>query len=230
MDAQTSDALWRSLPNYMANSESFNVLPVIDLSGSMEDRIPNTNTTAMQIAIALGLYFSEHNVGAFKDLWCNFDTSPEFFMLKGNTLSERVKNLNYNQWGGSTNLQAVFDLILATKAKPEDMPKVILIVSDMEFNDAERGHKTNFQAIEAKYAEAGLERPIIVFWRVNILSSNQPVTINDSGSILINGYSPSIMKLILSMSLDDLKDVTPESFMLKAIADKYSYVDEYFKF
>ena len=133
-DSYTAEALWKNLPSYTSN---INILPIIDVSGSM-------NTTAyskyscMDIAMGLGMYFAEHNTGSYKDLYCTFDTSPTFDYLKGNSLSQRAYNLRYASWGGSTNLQAVFDKLLqhSLKYPLSDLPKAVIIISDMHFNEA----------------------------------------------------------------------------------------------
>lgn len=215
----TADALWKSLPNFM--SEASNILPVIDTSGSMWCTA-YSNYKAIDIAIGLGLYFASNNTGSYKDVWCNFSTTPNFYKLSGQTLSDKVRSLNFNNWSMSTNIQAVFDRILTFSDKA-DVPKAVLIVSDMEF-DCTRYSKTNFEVIRDKYAAAGIEMPTLIFWRVNVLSAQSPVTQHESGSILINGYSPSIMKLICSMDLNELKAITPLKLMNQAI-EPYNYVD-----
>lgn len=229
-DADTANAMWKALPDYMEKAETFNILPIIDTSGSMTSNA-YSSYTCMDIAIGLGLYFSEHNKGSYKDVWCNFSNEPTFMSLTGSTLDSRISNLDYRNWGQSTNLQAVFDRILDihTKTnKPDELPKAVIIVSDMEFNYS-GANRTNFEAIKDKYARHLLTPPVIIFWRVDVKSDQQPVTIHDSGSILINGYSPSIMKLILSMNLKDLQDITPLSMMTKTIQDKYQFVEDIFK-
>ena len=220
--SKQADALWKNLPNYMADNQT-NILPVIDTSGSMSS-IAYSPYSCMDIAIGLGLYFSEHNTGEFKDVWCNFHTSPTFKKLTGSTLSERVRTLDYHNWGGSTNIQAVFDTILPIAVRnPETCPKAIIIVSDMEFNEAHRSN-TNFDAIKAKYAAVGLIAPTVIFWRVDVKVSQQPVTAHSTGAVLINGFSPAIMKLLCSLDLEALENITPLNLMYKAL-EKYSFVD-----
>jgi hypothetical protein len=111
-------------------------------------------------------------------------------------------------------------------------PDAILIISDMEFNvvvNDYRRNATNFDEIKRKYAEAGVERPTIIFWKVNALvNKNQPVTYDERGAILINGYSPAIMDLIVSMDVEKLSQITPQYFVEEAIK-KYSFVDEVIK-
>ena len=103
----------------------------------------------------------------------------------------------------STNIQAVFDLILdraeAMNIPKSDMPKMLFIVSDMEFNQATCNNTMiNFEVIRNKYAESEYEMPTLVFWNVNSSRNQTPVTINDRGVILISGCSPVIFKYALS--------------------------------
>jgi hypothetical protein len=130
----TADALWTQLPNYM--TAPCNILPIIDLSSSMTD-IAYSSYSCMDIAIGLGIYFAEHNQGDYKDVWCNFSDTPNFYKLEGSTLSQKMNSLDRSNWDSSTDLQAVFDIILKQyDANPNanDLPQAILIVSDMEFN------------------------------------------------------------------------------------------------
>lgn len=226
-DQSTAAALWKNLPSYTSN---INILPIIDVSGSMSETA-YSKYTCMDIAMGLGMYFAEHNTGSYKDLYCTFSNCPKFDYLKGSSLLQRADNLRRADWGGSTNLQATFDLLLAHSIKYplSDLPKAIIIISDMEFNEATES-RTNFEAIDDKYKQAGLERPTLIFWRVDVKLSQQPVTFDTNGTILINGYSPSIMQTILSLDIDELANITPMNLFLKAVnTDKYSFVDSIFK-
>ena len=225
---KSMEALWKALPNYMEGSESYNILPIVDTSSSMTTTIHGSSISCMTLAVALGLYVSERNEGAYKDVVCTFHSSPTLAIIQGKTLAERVNNTRRIPWGGDTNLQATFDMLLensigATKA---DLPKVVLLISDMEFNSCDRNYRSNFAAIKAKYTAAGLPMPVIVFWRVDVKVAQQPVTKHETGAILINGYSPSILKSILSMDIESLESITPLNMMLKTVAEKYPFVDK----
>ena len=222
---KAANAQWLNLPNYMTTP--MNILPIIDVSGSMTCPVPGTSVSALDVSIGLGLYFSEHNHGEYKDVWLNFSTRPRVQKLSGSTLSERISKMDTRDWGMSTDIQAVFDLIIKTSAKsPENCPKVLLIISDMEFNSC-GSRSTNYELAKSKFAAAGMEVPLIIFWRVNVLSSNQPVTMHDTNTMLINGFSPAIMKLVCEMNIEELNNITPYNLMLKAIS-KYNYVDACF--
>ena len=225
---KSMEALWKALPNYMEGSEKYNILPIVDTSSSMNTSINGSSISCMTLAVALGLYVSERNEGAYKDIVCTFHIHPTLAKIQGKTLAERVNNTRRIPWGGNTNLQATFDMLLensigATKA---DLPKVVLLISDMEFNSCDRNYRSNFAAIKAKYTAAGLPMPVIVFWRVDVKVAQQPVTKHETGAILINGYSPSILNSILSMDIESLESITPLNMMLKTVAEKYPFVDK----
>jgi hypothetical protein len=231
-DITALNAQWNNLPNYMENSEKYNVFPVIDTSGSMES-IAYGTTNCMSISVGLGIYMAQHNRGAFKNIWCNFSTTPQINELKGNNISEIVQNIDYVNWGNSTNIQAVFDLILNTsinnKVLIEDMPKTIVIVSDMQFDRAinKQGiEKDIYNYAKNEYKNYGYELPNIVFWNVDPKGRTTPIRFDEYGSVLIGGYSPSILKEILS---GDIKNLTPLTFMLKVLVNRYKYLDEMFK-
>lgn len=220
-----ADAQWNSLPNYMENNnEQF--LPVVDVSGSMECPAGNNaNVTCMDVAISLGLYISERNEGAFKDSFITFSERPELQVLKG-SLSERYKQLSRANWDMSTNIERVFTMVLDSAVKnnvPEsEMPTMILILSDMEFDRGTRGNwnSTAQETFESKYAQAGYKMPKIVYWNIQARNNNFPVQFNKEGVGLVSGFSPSLLTSVLSG-----KDLTPMSMMMEVIgSERYSLV------
>ena len=184
----TVEAQWKQLPNY-ADTEA-NALVVCDVSGSMFQG----NPSAISVATSLAIYIAERNKGAFKDHFITFSETPKLERLKGNSLYEKVKNLSSANWGISTNLQSVFDLVLRMAVKnrvpASEMPSSIFIVSDMEFDSCIEGR--NFDAIQSKFAKAGYEMPKLVFWNVMSRNNQTPVTMDEEGTFLVSGCSPSI--------------------------------------
>ena len=201
------DAMWKSLPNYMEGCTE-RILPVCDVSGSMQGQ-------PMDVSVGLGLYISERNEGPFKDLVLTFSESPKFHMIQGNTLTERVHNLSRADWGMNTDLNKTFNVLLdraiAGKVAQEDMPTKLLIISDMEFDEA-CGNRTNFDSIKNMYEQWGYQMPGIVFWNVNGRLGNVPVKANTPNTALVSGYSPSILTSILGG-----KDLSPYSVMMETI-------------
>jgi AraC-like DNA-binding protein len=208
-DESSINAQWNCLPNYLENSEE-RILPVCDVSGSMTG-------TPMDISVSLGLYFSERNKSVFKDAFITFSETPKLHHLKGE-LSQRIKQLESADWGMSTNLVAVFELILnaavTNKLSNDDLPTMIVIISDMEFNMASKS-QTNFEFIDKAFAKHEYIRPSLIFWNVNGRENNVPVNKNDKNVALVSGCSPVTIKSILSA-----REITPVEVMMTALNDK----------
>ena len=221
-NAALADEMWKALPNYMGDA---NVLPLVDVSGSMTwsygGKLPD-GLTPMDVAVSLGLYCSDKNQGAFKDLFLTFTSSPSWVNLKG-TLSQKMRQMETSQWGGSTNLHAAFDKILdvavKNKVSADEMPAALLILSDMQFNSCVKHDDRAMDMIRRKYEEAGYKAPGVVFWNLND-AGNVPVRFDEKGTALVSGFSPSVMKAVLSC---DFESMTPEAIMLAAISsDRYA--------
>jgi len=213
---------WKSLPNFMEGTTE-RILPVVDVSGSMGS-IVSGSITCLDVAISLGLYISERNEGVFKDSFITFSEKPELQVLSG-TLKERYGQMSQADWGMNTNLNLVFNLILnqALKHKvlPEDMPSKILIMSDMEFDQATRQSDSAIQMIRRQYEESGYTLPEIIFWNIQSRGKNFPVRHDESGTALISGLSPSIVKSVLGG-----KEMTPVSIMNETInSERYSIIE-----
>jgi len=198
-DSDLAVEQWKALPNFMEGANE-RVLPVCDVSGSMETTIGG-NTTAMEVCISLGLYISERNEGAFKDAFVTFSSRPELQYLTGD-LKSRHRQLSRAEWGMSTNLESTFDMILNQAIKhnvpTEEMPTCILIMSDMEFDSATELENTAIEMIKSKYGRSGYEMPKVVFWNLVSRHDNFPVGSHENGTALISGFSPSILKTVLS--------------------------------
>ena len=149
---------------------------------------------------------------------------PEIVQVRG-TLSEKIKQMAYAKWEMNTNLHAAFDQLLQIavrgKALQEDMPEVLLLLSDMQFDRCTRYDDRAVEMIARKYSQAGYTMPKIVFWNLNSGYGNSPVTFDSRGTAHISGFSPSIMKSVLA---NDLEDFTPYNVMLKTLMqDRYAY-------
>lgn len=219
---ETTEAQWAALPNYADTDDT--ALVVADLSGSM---FTVASPSPAGVAVSLAVYIAERNKGVFKDYWLNFSDTPSLQKLKGSSLFEKIQNMDKNNWGGTTNFQSVFDLILNTAVNndvPEsDMPKKLFVISDMQFDTATRNNKkTNFEAIQKKYKKAGYEMPQIIFWNVAARGSQSPVTENQDGVFLVSGASPAIFKNAINAQAK-----TPYDLMVEVLnSDRYASVRE----
>lgn len=213
-------AMWDNLPNFMEGCTD-KILPICDVSGSMWSNFGSIYP--IDVSVSLGCYLSERNEGIFKDAFMTFSEEPILQYLHGNII-ERFRSLRCADWGRNTNLQRVFDLVLdkaiQNNIPEEEMPTKLLIISDMQFNEASRT-QTNFEVIQQKYNDAGYEMPDIIFWNVsNYYYNNVPMNVYDKHTSIVSGYSPSILKAVLSGRM-----ITPVSIMLETInSDRYSQI------
>jgi Mg-chelatase subunit ChlD len=214
---------------------------VSDVSSSM-------NGTPMEVSIAMGLLIATLTKGPFHGTVITFETKPQFFKVDTKkSLQEQVRQLKAAPWGGSTNFQAVFDMILKKaqehRLKQEDMPETVVVVSDMQFNvaDGSGGYGygygygassstdtdmscnffTNYETIKAKYRKAGYDMPKIVFWNVRGNTEDFPVTKDEYGTAMVSGFSPCHLKYLTSGVI-----TTPYDLMREAIdSQRYECVD-----
>lgn len=208
---------WKALPNYVDGE--FSMLVMADTSGSMEIG----DATPIATSIGLAIYFAERNKGAFKDLFMTFSEEPRFVTLKGNTLAEKVACVPAIV--ENTYLEKAFDLILETgkrnNVSPEDMPKALCVISDMQFDSAMQDRRSGYykqtfhQSMVDKYTKAGYVIPKVIYWQVCARGEALQATKDDENIMLVSGQGTSVFKSILH-SLTH----TPYELMLEVLNDK----------
>lgn len=209
-------AQWEALPNYLG--EDF-ILPMVDVSGSMSAAANGKGSlSCMDVAISIGLYLADKQKGAFKDMFLTFSANPELQILKGN-LNEKLNQLESSDWGMNTDIEKAFVKILDVAIKgnvpQSEMPKYLMIMSDMEFDECTEG--TAFETLKHRYEAAGYQLPKVVFWNLKARLGNVPVTQNQENVALISGFSTNVLKSVLSA-----KTFTPVGVMLETImSDRY---------
>lgn len=212
------NATWASLPDFGSDE---NALAVIDTSGSM---YCDLKPMPAAVALSLGLYFAEHNTGAFKNHFIEFSARPQLIEVKGKTFADRLRYAASFNEIANTNLEAVFDLILNTAVKhsvpQNELPAKLIIISDMEFDSCvDHASAVNFKNAEKKYVSHGYKLPQIVFWNVASRHSQQPVTQNEQGVALISGATPRIFNMIAGGIL------TPYTFMMEVLgSERYAKI------
>lgn len=204
-----ADTMWNQLPDYVPEGASF--LPVVDVSGSMVTKVSGS-VDALDISVGLGLYLSERNKSAFKDIFVTFSGNPKLERVSG-TLSQRMEQMERSEWEMNTNLEAAFGEILRhaiqNRVPFEDMPQVLLILSDMEFDYCIRNsEETLYENMKVQYENAGYQIPRVVFWNLFARNAkNFPITIKNSNTAAISGYSPTLIKQVLGNKLEPLQVV-----------------------
>lgn len=213
---ETLAVAWDGLKNIIG-PEGQSVLCVCDTSGSMFEE-----NDAIDVALSLTLYFCERNKGLWEDCFFTFSEHPQLVRLPKGDIFTRLAALEKADWGGSTDIEAVFNCILNAaighKLTAADLPSTVVIISDMQFNDAcgcqdwaGYSHQplTIMQSIKHKYAQAGYPVPKLVFWNANAKEGNYPVTADESGAVLVSGRSANIFNALATAP----DSISPEGFM-----------------
>lgn len=211
---ETLELAWQNLKDIMIQD----TLVVADGSGSMFTRVSH-NIKALDVANALAIYSSEHNHGVYKNKYITFSNNPQFVEFDENsTLMDKIRIALKHDEVQNTNIEAVFDLILATAIQyniPQDeMIKNVLIISDMEFDAAQSnpwGYRRNecnpltsslFGLMKQRYEAAGYNLPRLIFWNVNSRTKVVPLTENELGVVLISGFSQNALKMVMTNKYD----------------------------
>lgn len=226
----TLETLWKNQERPISFADT---LIVHDSSGSMHSNCVGNNChlTASIVANALTVYCAENNTGTYHNKFVTFSESPKCISFpEQSSLCEKLDQLNSlheNFW--STNIEAVFNLILDTaiknKAKLDDFPKNVLIISDMEFNEAVQNSEdsTLFESISKKFKEAGYKLPKLIFWNVCSRTNTIPMVTNENGVILLSGFSKNLLNMVMSSELD------PYKALVKTLnSDRYDCIDKIF--
>ncbi len=193
---EVTEAQWKVLVDEVRKLGSLSdAVVVVDTSGSMAD----PNYIPLDVAVSLGLIISDVVTGPFHGHVISFNTVPAFTVIPDASLRERWNAVSSMKWGGSTDIEKTFKLIVDRGSQcglsQKEMPKRLFIISDMQFNSC--SSKTNWERINEIYAESGYVRPQIVFWNVNGDSTDFPITVDENNTAMISGFSPSIIKALL---------------------------------
>ena len=211
-----------------------NTLVVRDGSGSMTCSVGNSGVTALTVATAITLYCAENNSGEFHNKFITFGSRPKLCDISGlKTLREKLYYSYREADCSSTDIEKTFKLILNTAIEnnipQEDMPKTVLIVSDMEFNAAqgyygERNNSHLFKGIQRDFEGHGYKMPKLVFWNVNSRTNTIPITENENGVVLMGGFSKNLLQMAMSSETDPYKVLVAQ-----LNKPRYEIIDKIFK-
>ena len=187
------EAQWDALPDYV--EKGTNALVMADVSVSMYGR-------PLATSIGLALYFAERNEGAYHNLFMTFSERPNVVSIKGDTITQKIRNINKAYWDMNTDLEAAFDEVLSIAIKnnipSEEMVKSIIVVSDMEIDYCTSNDWTFYDFMKKKYNDNGYDIPNIVFWNVNSRNDIFHSDKDRKGVQFCSGQSVSVFKQLMN--------------------------------
>lgn len=191
------EAQWNSLPNYIEGRN--NVLVMADVSGSMTCDA----CRPMAASVGLAIYFAERNHGDFKNLYMTFSSNPSYIKINPNSsLCSKVRAVMNTGVGYSTNLEKAFMKVLDTatfnRIPQEDMPKAIVVISDMEIDKYHRGYGLDFVTeMVGRFRSRGYEMPKLVLWNVEARNNTFHAAKTNPYVQFASGSAASTFKAIL---------------------------------
>jgi len=224
---ETVEMQWKTIVEEVKKSGALNgLIPIVDVSGSMFEK--NNGIMPVQVSIALGILIAECSTGFYNNKIITFCDTPELVTIRGDTLYEKVKYVSNINAGTSTNYEATSDLIidfgLKNKISQEDMPKKLVCLTDMQFNEAnincnkEYGCsiETLHKHIIKKYEYNNYRAPKFIYWNLNAKNDEiYPVSSSEEGTAIISGFSEQLLKVFMKYD-----DFNPE-FILNEILEPY---------
>lgn len=245
-DNMLAEAMWKKISEQGFQNEwgLEDCIVVADGSGSMYSHVTgNSNVTAIDVCNSLAIYFAEQLKGVFHNKAITFSETPRFIDLdRGKNLKEKLEIMfSYNEVA-NTNIEAVFNMLLdmavSRQVPDEEIPKQVLVISDMEFDmatgdslnrflynkseSAPRFTQALFDTIEQKYNAAGYHMPRLIFWNVCGRTDTIPKVDNENGICLLSGFSQNAMKIAADREKKD-----PYESLIKVLdGDRYKPVEE----
>lgn len=224
-DSKVLEAQWRQLPDYL--SEGMNAIVMADVSGSMYGR-------PMAASIGLAIYFAERNKGAYHNLFMTFSEKPETVVLKGETLEQKIQYVAKADWGMNTDLrvafQEVLDIAVEHDVSQQEMPKSIIVISDMEIDYCGSDDWSFYENMKKQFSDYGYEIPNIVFWNVNSRHDVFHADYTRKGVQLCSGQSVTVFKQLLesigSSPIEMMeKVINSERYRCLSVSEKVAYMD-----
>ena len=213
-----------------------NVWCALDTSGSMwADVAPNT--TALDVCVSLGIFFSTLNQGAYHNNVVMFDSYSRTLRLDGTFCEKADQIMNSGTAWGSTNFQSIIDLMVRQRRKKpdikiEDWPNSILVVSDMQFDNV--GNQTNIDLAKKKlydvFPSEYVDNLKFIWWHVNSKKKDFPSEVG-TGQIFISGYDGSIISLLLGAEVKAYEEkvgrpiTTEESIAIALSQEILAYIE-----
>lgn len=208
-----TEAQWKALPDYL--DEEANVVVMADVSGSMY----SPNYQPISASLGLALYFASRNKGIYHNKYMTFTDKPSFLTINNTaSLHDQLCQAWSAGVGYSTNLERAFMYILDTaienNVKPEEMPKALVVVSDMEIDPFFRGQGLDFlEEMTCRFRNAGYTMPKIVLYNVEARANTFHAKSSNPNVVFASGYSASAFTSIIKGITKTAYDVMYDTLM-----------------
>ncbi len=250
-------AIWASMiADLMKGGGLGDAIVMSDFSGSMQSA-GSQGDTPYWVSMALGILGSQACSPAFKGRMMTFDSTPTWHTFPSADLFESLATINSRvSQGTSTDFQAAMDLVLrdlkATRCKPGQEPKFLLVLTDMNWDQAcasngtsaytgntyrhhvkTKSWETHLDMIKESFIRAGedmhgpgqgLTPPQIVIWNLAANPTDNHATATTPGVSLLSGWSPTQFRVLQK---EGPRSITPyETLRIELDDPQYDVIRE----
>ncbi|KAK4048660.1 hypothetical protein OIV83_004630 [Microbotryomycetes sp. JL201] len=211
------EAQWKTLVSSIQDMGTLSsCIAVADVSGSMMVPTLHDRTTPIDSSLGLTILVASVTRAPWSNSVISFSRNPHFIDLPRTSLKDDIEAIQTKGMGLNTDfvktLRTVLQRAVDAKLALDDMPRLVYVFSDMEFDAAEQrtvdGYATHHEIVKQEFADAGYELPQIVYWNLAARpdTNSKPVTSNDQGVALVSGYSAALIKVFLEGHVGDAAD------------------------
>ena len=199
---------WKSFIDlFKENNGLKNVIPIVDVSGSMYHSCNNNKIKPVTVAISLGLLLANINEGWLNKKVITFSSEPSFFSIEGDTLCEQLKCIIKMTFGLNTNFLKIADLLISNNYLLENYTKIICL-SDMQFDaNCTEDKNTSHNIFIKKFTDINLEPPQIIYWNINSGYNNYPINTSMENVALLSGFSEQLLNTVFECNNFDCNSI-----------------------
>lgn len=212
---ELTEQQWKALPNYVGDGA--NVLVMADVSGSMFGY--GKEAAPVDTSVGLATYFAQRNHGAFAGLFMTFSARPRYITVNKSMSLATMCNNAFEGAGLNTDLDAAFRLVYQTavnnRVPVEDMPRALVVISDMEIDKYMRGRADMSFVDKWKHTfeAAGYKMPQLIFWNVEARQDTYLGTARENVKYLSGNSASTFRDLIDTLNCRNAYDAMVKVLM-----------------
>lgn len=227
------DAQWDDKGKDISGLGDF--IAMVDTSNSMTC----LQNYPLYTAIGLGIRIAEKSKLGNRVM--TFSQKPEWLNLdRINSFCDRVEKVRKADWGMNTNFAAALRMIiraaeLANLSASEVANLTLIILSDMQMDQADDFNETLYNELVREFADAGIRNsgeawtiPKIVFWNLRS-TSGFPSRSTNKNAIMLSGGSDILLNDLCEEGLSAIKNIQLWTMLVKLLnKERYEHISKNF--
>lgn len=213
------DTQWKNMLKEFEELNDISAIVAADVSGSMG---AERGEAPIDVSIGLALFFAYKATGPFANHFLDFCGDSRMHEIDPNrpifdnymSVAESSRDMNTNV---DSVFRALLDAAVEHNSNQEDLPKYLILISDMEFDEC-IDEVVNFKSWKRRFKEKGYKLPYIVFWNADSRNDISPAKSSEN-AFFISGRSSNGFKMLNILEKYQITDQNDLAFlaMMKTI-------------